>query len=92
MRRDLYPAINPLVSLEDAEKVALLSDLDRHVRSLDNRIIQVTGSLAGVYETILIQTSDGTLGFDIRPLVRLNVSVIMQSKDCLLYTSPSPRD
>tara|TARA_B100000686_G_scaffold355091_1_gene469802 strand:- start:5264 stop:6736 length:1473 start_codon:yes stop_codon:yes gene_type:complete len=81
MRRDLYPAINPLVSLEDAEKVALLSDLDRHVRSLDNRIIQVTGSLAGVYETILIQTSDGTLGFDIRPLVRLNVSVIMQSKD-----------
>jgi TldD protein len=79
--RELYPVINPLVSLKDAEKVALLSDLDRYARSLDNRIIQVTGSLAGVYEMVLMQTSDGTLGFDIRPLVRLNISVIMESKD-----------
>ena len=74
----IYPSINPLVGLEDAQKVALLTDLDRKVRSIDNRVIQVVGSLTGVYETILIQTSDGFLGSDVRPLVRLNVSVIMK--------------
>ncbi len=77
--RELYPAVDPLSSLEDAEKVALLSKLDQQVRGMDERIIQVIGSLAGVYEVVLVQTSDGFLGVDIRPLVRLNVSVIMES-------------
>ena len=77
--RELYPAVDPLTSLEDAEKVALLSELDQQVRRMDERIIQVIGSLAGVYEAVLVQTSDGVLGVDVRPLVRLNVSVIMES-------------
>ena len=77
--RELYPALDPLRSLEDAEKVALLGDLDRQVRAMDERIIQVIGSLAGVYEVVLVQTSDGVLGIDVRPLVRLNVSIIMES-------------
>ena len=76
---ELYPAVDPLASLRDAQKVALLADLDQQVRAMDERIIQVIGSLAGVYETVLVQSSDGVLGVDVRPLVRLNVSVIMQS-------------
>ncbi len=77
--REFYPAVDPLVSLEDADKVRLLSQLDREVRAMDERIIQVIGSLAGVYEIVLVQTSDGVLGVDVRPLVRLNVSIIMES-------------
>jgi len=75
----LYPSIDPLRSLEDRAKVDLLADLDRKVRAMDPRIAQVIASLAGVYEIILVQGSDGTLAADVRPLVRLNVSVIMEA-------------
>jgi TldD protein len=74
----LYPVVDPLASLRDHEKVALLADLDARVRAMDRRIIQVAGSLTGVYEIMLVLGSDGTLAADIRPLVRLNVSVIME--------------
>jgi TldD protein len=76
--RSLYPAVDPLTSLSDRDKVELLADLDRRVRAMDERIVQVTGSLAGVYEMILVRGSDGTLAADIRPLVRLNLSVILE--------------
>jgi TldD protein len=74
----LYPAIDPLGTLTDREKVALLADLDRKTRTLDKRIVQVVGSLAGVYEVILVMGSDGTLAADVRPLVRLNLSIILE--------------
>jgi TldD protein len=74
----LYPALDPLVGLPDADKVGLLADLDRRIRQLDPRIVQVLASLAGVYELVLVQASDGTLAADVRPLVRLNVSVILE--------------
>ncbi len=74
----LYPAVDPLPTLTDNEKVSLLAELDRHTRSLDPRVIQVVGTLAGVYEIVLIRTSDGVLTADVRPLVRLNVSVIIE--------------
>ncbi len=77
----LYPADDPSVSLDDADKVELLLRLDRETRAIDERVIQVIGSLASVYEMILVQGSDGVLGADIRPLVRLNVSVITQKGD-----------
>jgi TldD protein len=77
--RPLYPNVDPLKSLEDRAKVELLADLDRKVRAMDPRIAQVIASLAGVYEIVLVQGSDGTLAADVRPLVRLNVSVIMES-------------
>ena len=77
--KPLYPALDPLASLEDRRKVGLLAKLDRDVRAMDERIVQVIGSLAGVYELVLVQTSEGVLGVDVRPLVRLNVSVIMES-------------
>jgi TldD protein len=75
----LYPDVDPLVSLEDRAKVELLAELDRKVRMMDPRVAQVVASLAGVYEVVLVQASDGTLAADVRPLVRLNVSVIMES-------------
>ncbi|HUQ52430.1 MAG TPA: metalloprotease TldD [Gammaproteobacteria bacterium] len=76
--RPLYPSADPLHSMSDSDKVALLADLDRRVRGMDNRVAQVIASLAGVYEVVLVQATDGTLAADVRPLVRLNVSVIME--------------
>jgi len=74
----LYPGTDPLRSLEDRAKVDLLADLDRRVRLMDPRVAQVVASLASVYEIVLVQASDGTLAADVRPLVRVNVSVIME--------------
>jgi len=74
----LYPGVDPLRSLEDRAKVDLLADLDRRVRKMDARVAQVVASLASVHEIMLVQASDGTLAADVRPLVRLNVSVIME--------------
>src|SRR6187431_1027666 len=48
--RPLYPSGDPLRSMTDGDKVALLADLDRRVRAMDNRVAQVIGSLSGVYE------------------------------------------
>jgi len=74
----LYPADNPLASIADSEKVALLQTIDRHARAIDPRVQQVIVSLAGVQEVILVAASDGTLATDVRPLVRMNVSVIVE--------------
>ncbi len=76
---ELYPALDPMASLDDRRKVRLLADLDREIRAMDARVVQVIGSLAGMYELVLVQNSAGVLGVDVRPLVRLNVSVIMES-------------
>ena len=76
--RPLYPSGDPLRSMTDGDKVALLAELDRRVRAMDNRVAQVIGSLSGVYEVVLVQATDGTLAADVRPLVRPNVSVIME--------------
>lgn len=64
--------------LSRAEKVELLKQIDAATRALDPRIQQVTVSMAGVWEQILVAASDGSLAADIRPLVRFNVSVIVE--------------
>ncbi|MCL5040858.1 MAG: metalloprotease TldD [Gammaproteobacteria bacterium] len=74
----LYLPDNPLEVMSQADKVAFLQRLDTYTRSLDSRITQVSISLGGVHDTIMIAASDGTWAGDIRPLVRLNVSVIME--------------
>ncbi|MBC9252156.1 metalloprotease TldD [Pseudomonas alcaligenes] len=74
----LYAANNPLEVLQRAEKVELLKRVDVATRALDPRIKQVTVSLAGVWDHVLVAASDGSLGADIRPLVRFNVSVIVE--------------
>ena len=65
-------------SLDDDAKVRLLEAIDREARSLDPRISQVMASLSASHDTILVLASDGTLAADVRPLVRLNVSVIIE--------------
>ena len=76
--KPLYSGVDPLGSMTDSDKVALLADLDRRVRAMDPRVAQVIASIAGVHEIVLVRASDGTLAADVRPLVRLNVSVIME--------------
>jgi TldD protein len=76
--RSLYKAQDPLVSLNDPDKVALLERLERYARSLDKRVTQVMAWLAGEYEVVLVARSDGLLAADVRPLVRLSVQVIVE--------------
>jgi TldD protein len=75
----LYPAIDPLSTLSDAAKVELLQRVDQHTRKQDPRVKQVMAGLAAVHEVILVCSSDGVLAADVRPLIRLNVSVIVES-------------
>jgi TldD protein len=76
----LYPAVDPTSSISDEKKTTLLAELDAATRSLDQRIEQVIIGLSSVQDLILIASADGTLAADVRPLVRLNVSVIMEDK------------
>ena len=75
---DLYLSDNPLDSIAEIDKVDLLRSLDDLARRQDNRVKQVMVSLAGTHEVILIANSDGSMAADVRPLVRLNVSVIAE--------------
>jgi len=79
--QQLYPPIDPIATLSDADKVQLLLDLDQATRRIDPRVKQVMASLSGVHEVMLVCSSDGVLAADVRPLVRLNVSVIVEEKD-----------
>lgn len=74
----LYASYNPLYSLSDAEKIALLHQCDAYARNLDSRIKEVTVSLSGVYEVVLIIDQTGKKTADARPLVRLNIAVIAE--------------
>ncbi|WP_448100609.1 metalloprotease TldD [Luteibacter jiangsuensis] len=76
--RGLYPAIDPVESLPNEDKIALLREVDAYARSRDPRVTQVVVSLAATMDTILVAGSDGTLAADVRPLVRLNVQVIAE--------------
>lgn len=74
----LYTAANPLKSLEDAAKVALLKVADAEARRQDSRVQQVFVSLSGVHDVVLVAATDGSWSGDVRPLVRFNVSVIVE--------------
>ncbi|UTW06756.1 metalloprotease TldD [Pseudomonas benzenivorans] len=74
----LYAPDNPLDVIDRAQKVELLKRIDQATRALDSRIKQVTVSLAGVWDRVLVAANDGSLGADVRPLVRFNVSVIVE--------------
>ena len=75
---ELYPAMDPLNSLEKPQKIALLEQIDRFARTLDPAVTQVIASLSGVYEEVLVAGTDGTLCADVRPLVRLNCTVLVE--------------
>jgi TldD protein len=73
-----YLGRNPLDSLQREQKIALLQQMDAFARSLDPAVTQVIASISGVYEEILVLGTDGTLATDLRPLVRLNCSVLAE--------------
>jgi TldD protein len=79
--RDLYPVAEPPTEVPVARKVALLSEIDSHARSLDPRVRQVMASVVCQHRQVLVLGSDGTLAGDVRPLVRLNVQVIAARPD-----------
>ena len=76
--RALYAQSDPVASLADAHKVALLERLERLARARDPRVTHVMASLAGEHETILIARSDGLVVADVRPLVRVSITVIVE--------------
>jgi TldD protein len=76
--RGLYPAIDPIDTLSNEAKIAVLREVDAVCRATDPRVKQVIVSIAATLETILIAASDGTLAADVRPLVRMNVQVIAE--------------
>jgi TldD protein len=77
--RQLYQPTDPLASLPDADKVQLLERVEREARAQDPRVKQVMASLAAVHDVVLVARADGVLAGDVRPLVRLNVTVIVES-------------
>jgi len=77
----LYGSDDPVQSMGAAGKVDMLRQIDAYARSRDPRVSQVVVSMAASHETILVAATDGTLAADVRPLVRLNVSVIAEQGD-----------
>lgn len=73
-----YPGDNPIVGLQEHEKISLLQSVDRYIRQKEPGISQVIVSLSGVYEEVLVAATDGTFATDIRPLIRLNCSVLLE--------------
>ena len=73
-----YAAINPLESLSKEKKIELLYLVDRTARAEDPRVTRVSAALSSIYEEVLVVATDGTLAADIRPLVRLSISVLVE--------------
>ncbi|OBT17429.1 metalloprotease TldD [Vibrio sp. UCD-FRSSP16_10] len=77
----IYAGINPLHSLEKQQKIDLLKEIDMYIRTKEPLVSEVNVGLSGVYEQVLVAATDGTYAADIRPLVRLNISVLAQRGD-----------
>ncbi|KGM41998.1 protease TldD [Aquabacterium sp. NJ1] len=76
--RSLYASFDPIASLDSAAKVALLEDVERRARAKDPRVVQVMAGLGCEYDVVLIARADGTLAADVRPLIRLSLTVIAE--------------
>ncbi|MDM0031423.1 metalloprotease TldD [Variovorax sp. J22P271] len=76
--RSLYNGIDPISTLDSTAKVKLLEKVEQLARSRDPRVAQVMAGLASEYDVVLVARADGTLAADVRPLVRLSVTVIAE--------------
>ncbi len=74
----LYGVHNPIHEMSHFDKVGFLREVDAFARDADARVVEVMASVSSTFEMILIVASDGTYATDIRPLVRMNVSVILE--------------
>src|SRR5260370_14926522 len=79
--RSLYTELNPLGTVDLAAKTRLLTEIDAYARGRDPRVRQVMASLAGVWQAVQIIRPDGRRAADIRPLVRLNVAIVVGEGD-----------
>jgi TldD protein len=76
--RSLYAGLDPISTLDSATKIALLEKVEQRARAKDPRVAQVMAGLASEYDVVLIARADGTLAADVRPLVRLSLTVIAE--------------
>ncbi len=76
--RVLYAPMDPIATLDSTQKVALLEKVEKLARAKDPRVVQVMASLAAEFDVVLVARADGTLAADVRPLVRLSVTVIAE--------------
>jgi len=76
--RTLYAPTDPIATLDSAQKVALLEKVEKLARAKDPRIVQVMAGVAAEYDVVLVARADGTRAADVRPLVRLSVTVIAE--------------
>ena len=74
----LYLPVNPITQVSDAEKIRILHQIDTQARAADSRVKEVMANLAAVYEVIMIMNNQGELMADIRPLIRVNVTVMAE--------------
>jgi TldD protein len=74
----LYAPMDPIATLDSAQKVALLEKVEKLARAKDPRVVQVMASVGAEYDVVLVARADGTRAADVRPLVRLNVTVIAE--------------
>jgi len=77
----LYSSAQPLDSLTEQEKIALMEAVDAEARARDPRVKQVMVNLVAAHKVVLVAASDGTLAADVRPLVRMSVSVVVEDGD-----------
>ncbi|TAL69083.1 MAG: metalloprotease TldD [Burkholderiaceae bacterium] len=77
--RSLYNELDPIASMDSAAKVKLLEKAEQLARAKDPRVAQVMAGLACEYDVVLVARADGTLAADVRPLVRLSVTVIAEA-------------
>ncbi len=73
--RVLYAPTDPIATLDSTQKVALLERVEKMARAKDPRVAQVMVSVGAEYDVVLVARADGTRAADVRPLVRLNVTV-----------------
>ncbi len=76
--RSLYPSLDPMGTLNSTDKVQLLEKVEQLARAKDPRVVQVMAGLASEYDVVMVARADGTLAADVRPLVRLSVTVIAE--------------
>ena len=79
MSRALYGPTDPIATLDSAQKVALLEKIERMARARDPRIVQVMAGLAAEYDVVMVARADGTRAADVRPLVRMSITVIAEA-------------
>jgi len=76
--RVLYAPTDPIATLDSVQKVALLERVEKMARAKDPRVVQVMAGLAAEYDVVLVARADGTRAADVRPLVRVSVTVIAE--------------